>query len=74
MTGGQVGIDRSRLDFNLSGNVPAKEWVTEETNKLIALDRPVSPQWITDEELADVLYRTDNGPRVPFEGRLTPAV
>jgi len=32
--------------------VPAKEWVTEEINKLIALDRPVTPQWITDEELA----------------------
>jgi misacylated tRNA(Ala) deacylase len=52
VTGGQVGADRSRLDFNLSGEVPAKEWVTGEINKLIALDRPVTPQWITDEELA----------------------
>lgn len=52
VTGGQVGADKSRLDFNLSGEVPAKEWVTEEINKLIALDRPVTPQWITDEELA----------------------
>ena len=52
VTGGQVGADRSRLDFNLSGDVPVKEWVTEEINKLIALDRPVTPQWITDEELA----------------------
>jgi misacylated tRNA(Ala) deacylase len=52
VTGGQVGADKSRLDFNLSGEVPAKEWVTEEINKLIALDRPVMPQWITDEELA----------------------
>jgi misacylated tRNA(Ala) deacylase len=52
VTGGQVGADRSRLDFNLSGAVPVKEWVTEEINKLIALDRPVTPQWITDEELA----------------------
>jgi misacylated tRNA(Ala) deacylase len=51
VTGGQVGADKSRLDFNLSGDVPAKEWVTEEINKLIALDRPVTPQWITDEEL-----------------------
>jgi misacylated tRNA(Ala) deacylase len=51
VTGGQVGADKSRLDFNLSGEVPAKEWVTEEINKLIALDRPVTPQWITDEEL-----------------------
>jgi len=52
VTGGQVGADKSRLDFNLLGEVPAKEWVTEEINKLIALDRPVTPQWITDEELA----------------------
>ena len=52
VTGGQVGADKSRLDFNLDGEVPAKEWVTEEINKLIALDRPVTPQWITDEELA----------------------
>ena len=52
VTGGQVGADKSRLDFNLDGEVPAKEWVTEEINKLIALDRPVTPQWITDEELS----------------------
>jgi misacylated tRNA(Ala) deacylase len=52
VTGGQVGADKSRLDFNLLGEVPAKEWVTEEINRLIALDRPVTPQWITDEELA----------------------
>ena len=51
VTGGQVGADKSRLDFNLEGEVPAKEWVTAEVNKLIALDRPVVPQWITDEEL-----------------------
>ena len=52
VTGGQVGADKSRLDFNLEGEVPAKEWVTEEINKLIALDRPVTPEWITDEELS----------------------
>jgi misacylated tRNA(Ala) deacylase len=52
VTGGQVGADKSRLDFNLEGEVPAKEWLTGEINKLIALDRPVTPQWITDEELS----------------------
>src|SRR3977135_1202488 len=52
VTGGQVGADKSRLDFNLEGEVPAKEWVTEEINKLTALDRPVTPQWITNEELS----------------------
>ena len=51
VTGGQVGADKSRLDFNLEGEVPAKEWVTAEINKLLAVDRPVVAQWITDEEL-----------------------
>lgn len=51
VTGGQVGVDKSRLDFNLEGEVPTKEWVTEEVNRLIALDCPVTQQWVTDEEL-----------------------
>jgi misacylated tRNA(Ala) deacylase len=51
VTGGQVGADKSRLDFNLEGEIPTREWVTDELNRLIALDRAVTPQWITDEEL-----------------------
>jgi misacylated tRNA(Ala) deacylase len=51
VTGGQVNADKSRLDFNLEGDVPTKDWVTEEINKLLAVDRPVVPQWVTDEEL-----------------------
>jgi misacylated tRNA(Ala) deacylase len=51
VTGGQVSADKSRLDFNLDDEVPTKEWVTEEINKLLGIDRPVAAQWITDEEL-----------------------
>ncbi len=51
VTGGQVNADKSRLDFNLEGEVPAKEFVTGEMARLIGLDRPVAAQWITDEEL-----------------------
>jgi misacylated tRNA(Ala) deacylase len=51
VTGGQVNADKSRLDFNLEGEVPTKEWVTEEINKILTVDRPVVPQWVTDEEL-----------------------
>jgi misacylated tRNA(Ala) deacylase len=51
VTGGQVGADKSRLDFNLEGDVPTKEWVTEEINKILGSDRPVAAQWITDEEM-----------------------
>jgi len=52
VTGGQVGADKSRLDFNLEGDVPTKEWVTERINEILAVDRAVTPQWVTDEELA----------------------
>jgi misacylated tRNA(Ala) deacylase len=52
VTGGQVGADKSRLDFALEGEVPTREWVTDEVNRLLAEDRPVTPQWVTDEELA----------------------
>jgi misacylated tRNA(Ala) deacylase len=51
VTGGQVNADKSRLDFNLEGEVPTKEWVTEEINKILATDHPVVPEWVTDEEL-----------------------
>ncbi len=51
VTGGQVNADKSRLDFNLEGEVPTKEWVTEEINKILANDHPVVPQWVTDDEL-----------------------
>ena len=51
VTGGQVNTDKSRLDFNLDGEVPTKEWVTEEINKILSTDRAVTPQWVTDEEL-----------------------
>jgi len=51
VTGGQVNADKSRLDFNLEGEVPTKEWVTEEMNKILATDHLVVPQWVTDEEL-----------------------
>jgi len=51
VTGGQVGADKSRLDFNLEGDVPTKEWVTDEINKILGIDHPVVQQWITDEEM-----------------------
>ena len=51
VTGGQVGADKSRLDFNLEGEVPTKEWVTEEINKVLGTDHLVAARWITDEEL-----------------------
>jgi misacylated tRNA(Ala) deacylase len=51
VTGGQVGADKSRLDFNLDGDVPTKEWVTEEINRILGTDHPVIQQWITNDEM-----------------------
>ncbi|HYF08498.1 MAG TPA: alanyl-tRNA editing protein [Acetobacteraceae bacterium] len=50
VTGGQIGPDRSRLDFDLP-EPPAKEWLTERLNALIAEDHPVGERWIAEEEL-----------------------
>jgi misacylated tRNA(Ala) deacylase len=52
VTGGQVGADKSRLDFDMKDMpTPEKDRVTAELNKLIAAGHPVSERWITDEEL-----------------------
>ncbi|MCC6864422.1 MAG: alanyl-tRNA editing protein [Rhodobacteraceae bacterium] len=52
VTGGQIGAERGRLDFDMPeppANIAAIE---EKLNTLIALDLTVSEEWITDEELA----------------------
>ena len=51
VTGGQVGVDKSRLDFNLPNTQLDKQAITDELNRLIEEDHPVSPRWITDDEL-----------------------
>ena len=51
VTGGQVGAEKSRLDFLLP-EPPAKEAVAETLNALIAGAHAVSCEWITDEALA----------------------
>jgi misacylated tRNA(Ala) deacylase len=51
VTGGAVGADRSRLDFDLP-NPPPKEQVEAGLNALIAADHPVSLEWV-DESVLD---------------------
>jgi len=51
VTGGQVGADKSRLDFDLP-NPPAKEAIETELNALIAADLPVRIEWV-DESVLD---------------------
>ncbi len=52
VTGGQVGAEKSRLDFNLPAGALDKEAIGAALNGLVAAALPVAPRWITDEELA----------------------
>ncbi len=51
VTGGSIGADEGRLDFDIDGDVPAKEEIEERLNALAAADHAVTTEWITDEEL-----------------------
>lgn len=51
ITGAQVGVERSRVDFNLPTGSLDKEAIAEALNRLIAAETPVNSIWITDEEL-----------------------
>ncbi len=51
VTGGSVGADRSRLDFDLP-NPPPKETIEAELNALIVADHPVHIEWV-DESVLD---------------------
>jgi len=53
VTGGSIGAEKSRLDFNIPGDAVNKEDLTEKLNKLIEEDHPVKSFWITEEELAE---------------------
>lgn len=50
VTGGNIGEDKSRLDFDMEA-IPDKDEVTDKLNELIQADHPVGTKWITDEEL-----------------------
>jgi len=50
VTGGQVGADKSRLDFDLA-EPPTKEWLAERLNALVAENHPITEEWITEAEL-----------------------
>ena len=51
VTGGQVGDEKGRLDFDISEASLDKEEITAELNRLIEEDHAVEPEWITDAEL-----------------------
>ncbi|HAE00562.1 MAG TPA: Ala-tRNA(Pro) hydrolase [Rhodospirillaceae bacterium] len=51
VTGGQVGEDKSRLDFDVGEHMLDKDALTAQLNDLIAQDHPLQTLWITDAEL-----------------------
>jgi misacylated tRNA(Ala) deacylase len=51
VTGGSIAADEGRLDFDIDGEVPAKEQIEERLNALVAGNYAVTTEWITDEEL-----------------------
>ncbi len=52
VTGGQIGAEKSRLDFAMENPPEDKQALEDALNALIEQDYFVSEQWITDEELA----------------------
>ena len=51
VTGGAIGAQKSRLDFNIPGERPEKEELEGKMNNLIAGYHKISISWISDEEL-----------------------
>lgn len=50
VTGGQIGAEKSRLDFDLA-EPPAREALAERLNALVAADHGVAQRWIAAAEL-----------------------
>jgi misacylated tRNA(Ala) deacylase len=51
VTGGQVGADKSRLDFNVPTGALDREAIGVALNRLIQAGLPIETVWITDEDL-----------------------
>jgi misacylated tRNA(Ala) deacylase len=52
VTGGSVGPDKSRLDFDLQDTALDKDAITAKLNRLVEEDHELQILWITDEEMA----------------------
>ncbi|MEM8849802.1 MAG: alanyl-tRNA editing protein [Pseudomonadota bacterium] len=52
VTGGQIGVDKSRLDFDMPDVIHDREYIQAKLGQLIDGDHPVSEDWIDEAELA----------------------
>lgn len=57
VTGGQVGAEKSRLDFDMP-EPPDKDEIDRALNALIEADHPVTSRWIDEADLDPALIRT----------------
>jgi misacylated tRNA(Ala) deacylase len=51
VTGGAIGADDGRLDFDVEGELLPKEEIEARLNALVAADHAVTAEWISDDEL-----------------------
>ncbi len=51
VTGGKIGAEKSRLDFDAGEARLDKEEITAALNRLVAENKPTRARWITDDEL-----------------------
>ncbi len=54
VTGGQIGAERGRLDFNVPDGGLDKSQITDALNQLIGDNHEVTDRWISDEELLEI--------------------
>jgi misacylated tRNA(Ala) deacylase len=52
VTGGQIGADKGRLDFDMAEPPTDLEAIAARLNAFVAADLPVTEEWITDAALA----------------------
>ncbi len=57
VTGGNIGADKSRLDFDMP-EPPDKDEINQQLNRLISENHPVQSRWIDEADLDPALVRT----------------
>ena len=72
VTGGQIGYDKSRLDFNAQDYKIEKEEIEYKINSLVKEDHEISYQWITNYDLEQQpeLVRTMSAQPPKIQGKV----
>lgn len=72
VTGGSIGTDKARLDFDLQDTTLDKEHLTRELNRLVTEAHPLQARWITEAEMQSQpnLVRTMSVKPPSGEGRV----